>query len=138
MPKINQKYEKKNPTIGETNNLPSMTIEGQAWSIRDLLKKHQAGNMPDIERDPIWGEDNPTFDGPDLQSLSNLDISEKQEHLNTIKEVIRSAESSLEDSKSAGKPAPQSENPLADSTKGQAVQPSEAGERAPTNQRPKQ
>lgn len=63
---------------GELNDLPSLTVEGESYTIKELLRKHVRGMMPaGQDRSPQYSEDSEDFNQPDLNQLSQLDITDK-------------------------------------------------------------
>ena len=76
---------------GETNTLPSLTIVGEDYTIQELLEKHTRGIMPQIGRESFFSED-PTFDSPDLNKLSKMDITDKNEQKNAQTNIIKQIE----------------------------------------------
>lgn len=91
----NRKYGKETPTKGEINNEPSQTIQGETYTIRELYEKGTKGLDINVNRSPIWGEDEPTHDSLDLMSVANLDLAEIQEHLAEIKAHVKVTEAQL-------------------------------------------
>lgn len=90
---VNLPYKrKKSPNTEKSHLSPDMTIPGESYSLRDLVKKHQLGMMPPIERQAIWQED-ANHDDIDLNKVHSMDIVEKREiaarqesHLNRLKQ----------------------------------------------------
>lgn len=68
----------------------SMTIQGDSYSIRELMLKNSTGNMPAIYRDGQY-QDNVDFDSPDLQEVFNMSPMDKyhllQETQNNVEEL---------------------------------------------------
>lgn len=70
-------YEKmENPEISHKHK--NMTIPGESYNLRDLVKKMKLGIMPPVERAAIWQE-NPEHSDLDLSKVHNYDLFEKQE-----------------------------------------------------------
>lgn len=86
-PVINSRWGRTGTEEGEINLEPSKTIQGETYTIRELLRKHQSGAMPDVARNPIW-EDTDDFESLDLQKISRLDISEKTQLTQQQWEVV--------------------------------------------------
>lgn len=74
--------------VGEVNNLPSLTIPNETYTIRELLEKHTRGVMPDIAMEGTYGEEEPDFDSPDLNQIHQMDLYDVQEHLTKTKKLI--------------------------------------------------
>lgn len=72
---------------GEKISTISLTIKDEAYTIRELLKKHTRGIMPDIERIPQYQE-GATHDSLDLQKYNRLDIVDKKEQQATHKRSV--------------------------------------------------
>jgi len=73
---------------GTVNTLPSKTIAGETYTLRELLTKHTKGYYPEgIERTGIYAE-NPDFDSLDYQQLQNEDIFVKHELKSEVKKQI--------------------------------------------------
>lgn len=81
-------YDSKVHASPEMNGLPSMTIPDEAYSIKDLLRKHASGQMPEVYREGVYdgAED---FDDIDREKYLTLDPVERAEHVNFNKESLR-------------------------------------------------
>lgn len=64
----------------ECHLLPSLTVPDQAYTIEELLARHQKGLLTDmaIGKQPIYSED-ASFDDPDMEGLMRADIVERSE-----------------------------------------------------------
>ncbi|WNK13157.1 MAG: hypothetical protein [Microvirus sp.] len=56
---------------------PSKTIQGEAYTIADLLIKHANGIIPAVSLQGLYDED-PTHNDEDMSKTSHLDLAEKQ------------------------------------------------------------
>jgi len=61
----------------EINLSPSKTIQGESYTIQELLKKHASGNMPDIERNGVY-QDDENIDSMDMEKYQRLDLADRQ------------------------------------------------------------
>lgn len=70
----------------------SVTVPDQAYSIQELLERHRQGILTDtgISREGFYpdGEEEPNFDDPDLEKLSNSDLVDKQQYLGELQDRI--------------------------------------------------
>jgi len=65
---------------GEFNDSPSMTVEGEAYTIQELYER-SAGHLKEENiRQEIY-DDDPTHDDVDYNEIRNADLTEKQEAL---------------------------------------------------------
>lgn len=55
----------------------SMTIQSEAYSIQDLLRKHLTGIVPQIGRDGVYLDED--HDSEDLSKYSSYDLVEREE-----------------------------------------------------------
>lgn len=60
---------------GEINNLPSMTVPDQSYTVRDLLERFTTGVLPVSSRTPVYS-DNPDFDNYDEIENPDFDLSD--------------------------------------------------------------
>lgn len=66
------------PPDGETFTEPSQTIKGESYTIKELLQKHVRGMLPpNIDASPQFSPDPEDFDQPDLNQMSQMDITDK-------------------------------------------------------------
>ncbi len=82
------------PVKAEVNLQPSMTIQGEAYTIQELLKKHSSGSMPDVGREPIY-TDPIDIDTLDLSSFDRMDLAEQQEYQKYQKKQIKALQISV-------------------------------------------
>lgn len=62
----------------------SLTVPGQSYTVRELLRKHIAGIHPAIGKIPIWDE-HPTFDSWDA-TIGEFDLVDAQEMAMALEE----------------------------------------------------
>lgn len=62
----------------EENIGDSKTVQGESHTITDLLTKHAAGMLPNVERNTYF-EDTEDYDAIDLGKLAQLDLTEQDE-----------------------------------------------------------
>lgn len=74
----------------------SETVQGQAYSIRELLEKFVSGAIPDIGKVPQYEED-PTFEQTDILRRPDVDIVDVHEEIETIRARQENARKSLSD-----------------------------------------
>lgn len=80
------------PPDGETFTEPSQTIKGESYTIKELLQKHVRGMLPpNIDASPQYSPDPEDFNQPDLNQMSQMDITDK--HI--VKENNRSRQKDL-------------------------------------------
>ncbi len=61
----------------EVNKLPSRTIQGDSYTIKELLEKHTTGILPEIERKGQYPE-SVNFDDIDYSKVVQMDIVDQQ------------------------------------------------------------
>lgn len=87
MRKIRRRYNYKPGKQNETPKGVSVTIPGETYTIRELLKKHTRGILPpDIIRQGQYSDEQ-EFDSPDLQKLHRSDINDKTAQINELKKT---------------------------------------------------
>lgn len=64
--------------IGQSFELPSMTVPDMSYSIRELLARFTAGTMPPVGRQ-VYYEDNPDINNPDPLDAPNFDLVDAYE-----------------------------------------------------------
>lgn len=73
----------------ETNKKPSLTIPDESYTIKELLKKHTRGMMPEgLNRNGIYLEEDATHDTLDYQKFQRMDITDKHLFKQTQKENL--------------------------------------------------
>lgn len=74
----------------EKNTMPTETIPDETLTIRQILQKHQHGiNVADqLSRQPLY-EENPNFDSPDMQQMAYSDLTEQEDVLRDVSEIIK-------------------------------------------------
>ncbi len=81
---------------GERNDLPSQTIKGESYTIKELLRKHVRGMMPaGQDRSPQYSEDPNDFNQPDLNQITKMDITDKNIFQQQNKDSIESQQLSI-------------------------------------------
>lgn len=72
-----------------SHRYPSLTVPDQAFSIAELLERHQKGLLTDlaIGRTPIYSKD-AHFDDQDMEKLMDSDIVDRMEFVNAGKAVV--------------------------------------------------
>lgn len=99
MKKVNKYKFKLQPKHKETPKGVSKTIQGETYSIRDLLEKHTKGILPPaIVREPIWSED-ADHDSVDYESIQRMDRTIKDELKAQVRENSRKLEKDIETQK---------------------------------------
>lgn len=81
---------------GEVNNLPSLTVPGQAYSVEELFRRHAAGLPLGGERVPVYSE-NPEDD--DLPDFKRMDLAEIEEYRDMLNQQIMEGRKKLHDAK---------------------------------------
>lgn len=66
----------------------SMTVQGDSYTVRELMLKAATGNMPPIVKQGQY-QDEVTFDSEDLNQMNNLSPIEKIQIMATNKEKIQ-------------------------------------------------
>lgn len=74
----------RNFKIGLHTTKPSKTIQGEAYTIADLLVKHAGGIMPAVWNQGDFGDD-PNHDDEDIMNINRMDFAEKQNLLEDVK-----------------------------------------------------
>jgi len=69
---------------GEKNNKPSQTVQGEAYTIQELLKKHANGIMPPVGLDPLYDHDEPTFEDDLTLRKPDLDLTDIEDIKNKV------------------------------------------------------
>lgn len=90
-----ESYDSKSPLVFEKFKLPTKTIEGESYTVRELFERHLQGALPDVIRD-TYNSDQADFDSIDFQALSNADPYVKSELLRDVQEKAQRAIDSLE------------------------------------------
>lgn len=82
------------PTVGEINDMPSMTVPDQAMSMAEILSRFARGLPIEAGRVPIYDEEN------DLPDIRTLDLVERadlaEQYRNELSEYARNAKKPLE------------------------------------------
>lgn len=72
----------------------SQTVKGESYSIRDLMVKNQSGNLPPILRNAQYSE-NPDFDSNDLEEIMRMDLNQKHELLDIVRNNVQNLNNEL-------------------------------------------
>lgn len=83
-------YEEVDPTV--------MVVQGESYSIQELISKHSAGISPDIAKTPIW-DDEANHNSLDYMKVESMDLSEQQMYLEDARELVKQAEAAVAESK---------------------------------------
>ncbi|WNK13225.1 MAG: hypothetical protein [Microvirus sp.] len=59
---------------------PSETVEGDAYTVQELIDRMNNGLIPDVQQNPQY-DDDASHDSEDLEKISNMDPGERQEML---------------------------------------------------------
>lgn len=94
----------------EKNSLPSMTIPGQAMSIKEIMRRFQSGLPIEGARVPMYYEDD-NGNPMDIPDMKKLDLSERFDLIDENRDRINKLKSELENPAPAKvqKPAPPEE-----------------------------
>jgi len=85
----------------EINLEPSLTIQGESYTIRELLKKHASGNMPDIEKEGVFQDDS-NLDSMDMEKYQRLDLADRQRIASQNAESIMQKEQAIKAKQAKG------------------------------------
>ena len=97
MKKFKTQWDRK-PSKGEPGGGISMTIPDQAMSVRDIMVRHQRG-LPISARTPIYEtEEDQYYDLPDL---SRMELQERMEVIDMVKERLKMINEGIEQKKKA-------------------------------------
>lgn len=78
-----------------SSKVPSLTLQGETFTIKELVSKMATGQVPQIYRNGVFTNPD-TFDEPDLEHLNALDISQQYELLSSNAKVINDIASELQ------------------------------------------
>ncbi|AXL15367.1 hypothetical protein [Microviridae sp.] len=95
-PNIQNKYNFQG--TGEIVDPISQTIQGESYTIQELLSKHSAGISPDIGKEPIW-DDSANHNSLDYMKVGSMDLSEQMDYLEDAKMLVKNAEAAIKESK---------------------------------------
>ena len=76
---------------GETNNGISETVEGEAYTIQELLQKHVNGIMPPVGLNPLYDHDEPTHEDDVTLRKPDLDLTD----IDDMKIKVKKAQATL-------------------------------------------
>lgn len=79
---------KREKRTGMTSKLPSKTIQGQDYTVNELLIKHANGIFPAVQQNGIYDEE-PTHEQVDFSAVNRNDISENKEMKEQVNNEIQ-------------------------------------------------
>lgn len=88
---------------GEVNNLPSLTVPNQSYTLEELLRRHIQG-MPTIGNEPIY-EGESEFDMSGLRHMDLVDIQEMKLDIQDTLDKVKQEEDRRTAAKEAKKKA---------------------------------
>lgn len=68
-----------NCTIKECNNLPSLTVPDQSFTVREILEKFANGTLSDVAIQPSYSEDLPDLRGLDISQIHDMKVANDRE-----------------------------------------------------------
>jgi len=71
----------------------SMTVPGQAYTMREILLKYTSGNVGDLQKNG-YGDENPDFDDLDITRNPDFDLSDYTEENNYLQEKLKLSKNS--------------------------------------------
>lgn len=80
-------------TKGEKNELPSLTVQGDAYTVKQLLEKHVQGIMPPVGLDPLYDHEEPSFEDDTTLRNPDLDLTDIDKIKDKIEDVQRRTKS---------------------------------------------
>lgn len=92
---VNQYTYRFDTVENETITKPSMTVQGEAYSVQELYEKFSAGQVPSIYRAGTYSDD-ASFDDPDLRKVNDMDLDERNQFANDLSARIKETERQLE------------------------------------------
>ncbi len=113
----------------EQNSGERVTIEGESYTISELMARHNRMHYPETER-PGFYEDTEDFDGIDFQKLPGMDIHDRMELYAQTEQRAAKAREKLEAAlKAKEDEAPDNANERSGESKG-------GGNKPPSNESP--
>lgn len=104
------------PSPGEVNDKPSVTIQGESYTIPELLRKFSNGQTVAVSRQPVY-QSTDDFDAPDLVEVMNSDLVDRDIITSLNKQKVNELyEKAKESSKPADVPVVE---PVAPNNKGE-------------------
>jgi len=82
------------PSHSETNNSDTITVPGEAYTIRELLEKHTQGIYPQIAKEPQY-EENPDFENIDITKNPDFDLTDASEMKQSMLQKLEEQEQKL-------------------------------------------
>lgn len=86
------------PEAGEEVQGVTMTIQGEAYSIQELILKMHLGQMPAVSKTPIYA-DADSFDDSDFNQVGQMDIVDRQELSNEMSMKVKENQKIIKDFK---------------------------------------
>lgn len=77
------------PSVGEINNQPSMTVPDQALSLKEILRRYASGQPLDGMREGWFDDEN------DLPDLNTLDFADREDLLAEMRAKVESLRQEL-------------------------------------------
>lgn len=90
------------PRLGESNNLPSKTIPGDSYTIRELMEKFARGQIPPIAKQTYF-DDPEDFDEIDPTKDPSFDLSDATQMRESLDEGFRSKKAQKQASRELAK-----------------------------------
>lgn len=83
------------------------TVPGDAYTIQELMKRHQAGMLTDVGKDIFYTEDvdSQNFGAMDLSKISNLDLFEAEQMAAENRRTIEELDTKVKQRKAAARSA---------------------------------
>lgn len=97
------------PLPRSNNKGPSKAIQGEAYTIRELLHKHTRGIMPPVMRNGQYMDD-ADFDSIDMEKVNRMDIVDKHEIYQQQTDIITQIEESEREKRKQAKKAKNEQN----------------------------
>lgn len=82
----------------ERNDLPSVTVPNEGYTIRNLMVRHMNGNsLPPIAKNVEWGDhDEAAHSQFDYEELSRADLVDKMDAADQLREVVKRGKAATE------------------------------------------
>lgn len=84
---------------------PSVTQPNMDYTIAQLLERHRNGLLTDVNREPIYFDDEDDFDAEDMEKLNQSDLVDKAAYVRSTRE--RKDASATEEGEGERTPRPQ-------------------------------
>ncbi len=86
IPAFNTPFKIHNATA-ESNNGKSQTVQGESYTIQELIKRHVNGLMPPVGLTPLYDHDEPTHEDSTILRKPDFDLTDIDEVKKTITET---------------------------------------------------